>query len=109
MKIQPPRDFLLKNVIIDDLMEDNYKNYPIEIDDCLAEEIQELWGKGIHTRGCCCGHSKNTGFIQVERTDLGKMMELGYEWYRDYPEELGGKNRRDAFIPKTTCHCEGDE
>ena len=105
MIIKTPKNFLLKNCIIDDDMEQNYKNNDIEVDDCLAEEIQELWEKGIHTRGCCCGHSKETGFIQVERTDLGKMIELGYQWYHEYPEELGGYDRHDAFIPHSKCKC----
>lgn len=103
--IKPPHNFLLKNIIIGTKLEDIYKNDEILIDKCLAQEIQTLWQKGIHTRGCCCGHGKETGSIEVERTDLGKMIELGYEWYTDYPDEFGGKNRFDAFIPKSKCYC----
>lgn len=102
MLVMPPENFLLKNNIIDDNI---YKNYPLEIDNCLIEEIKKLWEKGIHTKGCCCGHSQNSGFIQVEKDDLQKMLELGYEWYTDYPKEFGGKNRKDAFIPKSQCYC----
>ena len=98
-----PNNFLLKNIIVDD---DIYKNGKLEIDKCLIEEIKQLWALGIHTQGCCCGHNKTIGFIQVERTDFQKMLDMGYEWYHDYEEELGGKNRYDAFIPKSVCVCE---
>jgi hypothetical protein len=97
-----PKNFLIKNVIVDD---DIYKDGKLEIDKCLVEEIKYLWLSGVHTQGCCCGHGKATGFIQVERTDFSKMLELGYEWYRGYPEEFGGKTRYDAFIPKSKCTC----
>lgn len=98
--LTPPKDFLIKNVIIEGVV---YKNHDLEIDECIAKEIQELWAQGIHTLGCCCGHGKK-GFIQVERTDFAKMLELGYEWYTDYPEDMGGKDRLDAFIPKSMCN-----
>lgn len=103
MLIEVPKNFLIRNMIIS---EDFYKNGAIEIDDCLVDEIKDLWSKGIHTLGCCCGHSENVGFIQVERTDFQKMLDLGYKWYHDYPEDYGGKYRFDAFIPKSKCKCE---
>ena len=101
MLVEVPKNFLIKNIILD---ENFYKNGCLEIDDCIVEEIQKLWKLGIHTLGCCCGHGK-TGFIQVERTDFQKMLDLGYEWYHDYPEEYGGRDRFDAFIPKSKCKC----
>lgn len=104
--LTPPKNFLLNNIITEGNTEGIYKNYDIEVDECIAEEIKKLWAQGIHTQGCCCGHQTQKGFIQVERTDLAKMLELGYEWYTDYPEELGGKNRMDAFVPKSKCNCE---
>lgn len=100
--IEVPKNFLIENVITDGNI---YKNGVVEIDKCLVDEIKKLWWLGIHTQGCCCGHGEMTGFIQVERTDLQKMLDYGYEWYHDYPDELGGINRYDAFIPKSECHC----
>lgn len=101
--VQIPKDFLIRNLISGDNF---YKNGTLEIDKCLSEEIQYLWSQGIHTLGCCCGHNKKIGFIQVERTDFQKMLDMGYEWYHDYPKELGGKDRYDAFIPKSKCICD---
>ena len=103
MKLKIPKDFLLKNTILDG--NDLYKNGYLEIDDCIADEIEDLWDANIHTLGCCCGHGKERGFIQVERTDFQNMLDLGYEWYRDYPEDFGGKDRFDAFVPKSRCFC----
>ena len=105
MLIKPPENFLFKNTITDD---DVYKNYEIDVDNCLIKEIQGLWKKGIRTKGCCCGHSINSGFIQVEEIDYPKMKQLGYEPYI-YPDEFGGKNRLDAFIPKSKCTCNDPE
>jgi hypothetical protein len=102
MNIKPPKNFLIKNIITDD---DFFKNGEINIDDCIVDEIKQLWSKGIRTNGCCCGHNNSIGFIQVERTSLKDMLDLGYKWYHDYPEELGGKTRYDAFIPKSICNC----
>lgn len=98
-----PENFLIKNIVVDNNV---YKNGTLEIDKCLVDEIKFLWWLGIHTRGCCCGHNKMIGFIQVERTDFAKMLALGYEWYHDYSKELGGIDRYDAFIPKSQCYCE---
>lgn len=94
----PPKDFLYVNIQTSSTLE--YKNYPIIVDSCIADEIQELWDKGIRTTGCCCGHGIHLGFIQVECEDIPKMKKLGYEQYL-YPKRFGGINRRDGFIPKT--------
>lgn len=99
MLIKPPKDFLLKNIIVD---EDIYKNWDIEIDDCLVEEIKDLWNKGIHTSGCCCGHKgKFPAWISVEHTDIPKMLDLGYKMFIN---EFGTVE----FIPKSKCKC-GDK
>lgn len=37
----------------------------ILVDECLGDEIESLWNKGIRTAGCCCGHGKYLGFINV--------------------------------------------
>lgn len=103
--LTPPKNFLIKNIITEGNLDNIFKNNDVEVDECIAEEIKKLWEQGIHTLGCCCGHQTAVGFIQVERTDFAKMIELGYKWYT-YPEEFGGKERMDAFIPKSKCHCE---
>lgn len=95
MLVKPPKDFLLKNIIID---ENIYKNYEIEIDNCLVEEIKDLWSKGVHTTGCCCGHKDNRlkPYIGVQNTDIQKMLDLGYKMFIN---EFGSVE----FTPKTKC------
>lgn len=67
------------------------------IDRCIADEIMQLWEKGITTTGCCCGHNLNDGFIGVIDSDIPKMKELGYEvaFNPTRPED------NDSFKPKT--------
>lgn len=69
----------------------------VSIDKCLVEEIKNLWSKGIHTSGCCCGHGKQNGSIGVITEDIPKMKALGYEKHLNpnYPES------EKFFIPKT--------
>ena len=56
------------------------------------------------TTGCCCGHGRSLGFIQVRtQEDIKKMEALGYQHYI-YEYKFGGIIRKDAFIPKTTTH-----
>jgi hypothetical protein len=73
--------------------------YPdsICVDTCLAEEVKELWGLGITTTGCCCGHNKLAGFIGVIDSDIPKMKEMGYKvgFNQCRPDD------EDSFIPKT--------
>ena len=33
------------------------------LDECLVPAILALWGKGIKTSGCCCGHGTGSGVI----------------------------------------------
>jgi len=64
----------------------------VSIDKCIAKEIQNLWRHGVHTMGCCCGHNKGNGYIQVlTKKDEIKMLNLGYV-YKD--------KDKGAFIPK---------
>lgn len=74
----------------------------IWLDACMAEEITDLWSKGIRTTGCCCGHGRELGFITVVVEDIEKMYELGYQNYI-YPN-FEYKDRKDTFIPKTARH-----
>lgn len=98
MLVAVPKNFLLKNIILD--KEHLYKEGLMKVDECLVEEIKDLWRMGIHTRGCCCGHHKQSGYIEVERTDIPKMLELGYEIFTEKDE-----NQFDTFKPKSKCHC----
>lgn len=95
-RLYPPKNFIPYNCC------DGYKEC-IDIDKCLEDEIKDLWSNGIKTMGCCCGHGKTLGFIQVTNDCIDRMYELGYQNYI-YENEFGGKERKDAFIPKTTKH-----
>lgn len=92
----PPPNFIQYNI------GEGFKE-SIHIDKCLSKEIQELWKQGIKTTGCCCGHGMLLGYIGVLDESIEKMEELGYEHYI-YPEQLGGIERKDAFIPKSYQH-----
>ncbi len=71
---------------------------PICVDTCLQPEIYELIRKhNVHTIGCCCGHGKEDGYIQVAPEYVQKMHELGYE---PYPEKEDGQGKW-CFYPKT--------
>lgn len=37
----------------------------IMVDACLADLVQALNDAGIETQGCCCGHGKGDGDIQL--------------------------------------------
>jgi hypothetical protein len=37
----------------------------IAVDDCIADLVQALNDAGIETIGCCCGHGKVDGDIQL--------------------------------------------
>lgn len=101
IKLIPPKDFLLMNVQTDDKVDKvKYKNFPIPVDACIADEIQTLWNNGIRTCGCCCGHGHLLGYIEVEEEDIPKMEQMGYCHYI-YPDLFGGAERKDAFIPKS--------
>lgn len=94
--IFPPKHFIKCNC------SDDYKD-AIQVDLCIAGEIVWLWDEGIKTTGCCCGHGKNLGYIQVTDDCIEKMRALGYQNYI-YPDEFGGIERKDAFIPMSTFH-----
>lgn len=96
-KILCPMSNFIKNNFSEEYKES------IQVDECLADEIEGLWIKGIRTTGCCCGHGKVLGFIGVQKEDISKMEDLGYVHYI-YSEELGGAERKDAFIPKAYGH-----
>ena len=47
-------------------------------DKCLATEVKILNEIGIKTIGCCCGHGKLQGYIQVAPEYCDRMKEMGY-------------------------------
>jgi len=96
MAITPPEKLIKYNC------SDEYKRH-ILVDKCISDEISSLWEKGIRTTGCCCGHGRELGFIQVVDDDIPKMLQLDYVNYI-YPNDFGGEKRIDAFIPKTYGH-----
>lgn len=96
ISILPPKNFIKYNTT------NEYKKI-IQIDFCLKQEIQYLWNQGIRTTGCCCGHGRNLGFIQVLDEDINAMYDLGYQNYI-YEDDFGGVERKDTFIPKSTRH-----
>lgn len=68
------------------------------VDKCLANEIVELWYiHNVKTLGCCCGHDKLQGYVQVEPQYCEKMIELGYE---QLPLDKNG-NGLWCFKPKS--------
>ena len=69
------------------------------VDFCLVPEINRLNEvEGIKTVGCCCGHGRQEGYIQVAPEWLVKMKELGYE---QLPLDSDG-NGHWCFKPKTS-------
>ena len=95
--IYPPTKFITYNY-----QKDKYKT-EVLVDECLADEIEHLWDKGIKTTGCCCGHGYLLGFIEVTEDCIKSMEQLGYIHYI-YDVKYGGNERKDAFIPKSYGH-----
>lgn len=94
--ITPPQNFIKFNC------QDRYKD-SVRVDACLSGEIIWLWGEGIKTTGCCCGHGRHLGYIEVTDDCIEKMKELRYQNYI-YPDDFGGIERKNAFIPQSTHH-----
>lgn len=71
--------------------------YGFDVDKCLIDEINKLNDFGIKTIGCCCGHDKKQGFIQVSPEYVNTMINLGYQ---QLPIDEHG-NGLWCFKPKT--------
>lgn len=69
----------------------------VPVDGCLVGEVNKLVNSGIKTIGCCCGHSKKQGYIQVAPESVEDMKNLGYE---QLPLDENG-NGAWCFKPKT--------
>lgn len=60
-------------------LKDRIEHEVVQIDECLAQEINYLWSNDIATIGCCCGHGdRKKAYIQVDENDLQKMQILRY-------------------------------
>lgn len=69
----------------------------VSVDGCLIGEVNKLLDNGINTIGCCCGHGKKQGYIQVSPDDIETMKKLEYE---QLPIDVDG-NGQWCFKPKT--------
>jgi hypothetical protein len=69
----------------------------LSIDRCALPEMLALWSKGIHTRGCCCGHNTVPSMVNVREEDDAKMEALGYVRWPQIPEGCC----RQTFFLKT--------
>lgn len=74
----------------------------ILVDECLADEIESLWNKGIRTAGCCCGHGKYLGFINVYQDDIEKWNIWDINII--YLKMILVEKKKDTFIPKSYGH-----
>ncbi len=50
----------------------------VHVDACIADQIVELNRLGIHTTGCCCGHSKGPATATILPSAQARARELGY-------------------------------
>lgn len=106
-------------------------NIVIDVDKCIAKEIQDLNRKGIKTAFCCCGHNligpdkfHHKGYISIcdDLMSVRKMIRLGYKishmqceirntiWWNEgdkYENNLDNPRivRNYTFYPKSKCHC----
>ena len=53
----------------------------ISFDRCCLPQIQHLWSLGVVTLGCCCGHNKVKGFVNVGMDGFQKAIDAGYKPY----------------------------
>ena len=63
-----------------------------EIDNCILDELKDLWRQGILTEASCCGHNKINGSIIFDELDIRLMKLMGYveqenpTWF--YPKSI---------------------
>ncbi len=68
-----------------------------EIDNCILDELKDLWYLGIITYASCCGHNKINGSIIVSPRYITQMKLLGYiesdklDWF--YPKSIPITNK----------------
>lgn len=75
-----------------------HKNKIVGIDNCLLDEIEYLWSKGVKTLESCCGHNSAWPYICVYSDSIDLMVWLGYEfYYREFNHEFAPQ----FFKPKS--------
>lgn len=57
----------------------------VTVDRCILPEIRRLWAQGVRTLGCCCGHGRQPGMINVNPEDMPAMIAMGYRADRSAP------------------------
>lgn len=63
---------LLKGLVNDSAAEHGL----MAVDTCLLTALYELWGNGVQTTFCCCGHGKHPPFIALLKDgELGMQMK----------------------------------
>lgn len=61
----------------------------IGVDECVLDEVKNLWSKGIETVESCCGHNITSGYIAVREKHITEMINLGY--YFDFRSKYWDK------------------
>ena len=64
----------------------------VDIDNCIVDEIKNLWDEDIQTIASCCGHNKQDAIITVISEDFDKMVDLGYVVCEDYNNTFYAKS-----------------
>ena len=71
--------------------------HEINVDACIANEIQELNNLGIITLGCCCGHGKFKPQCLVDQSSTKKLEELNYK-IREYSPQHSLSGVYEIFL-----------
>jgi hypothetical protein len=73
---------ITKTVILNKPRENSGK-MRVQVDKCIAEEIQKLNKEGIWTFGCCCGHGMVEKSILIHESSIELAKNIGYivEYY----------------------------
>lgn len=63
----------------------------VQVDSCIAKEIQMLNDNGVRTLGCCCGHGKYEKSILIHETSVDLAKALGYKarYYHEGAYDIG--------------------
>lgn len=54
--------------------------HPMNVDVCIAADVQKMNDLGIITIGCCCGHAQYEAGIGVELESRDLLDKHGYEY-----------------------------
>ncbi len=69
----------------------------VQMDRCIAYEIEYLWMMGIKTTASCCGHNKALPIITVLEGYVFHMELMGY----DHQTNPSAPEEENHFWPKT--------